>query len=217
MNSAQSSSIVRSRPPRWAKSVGVVFDGANDPVVTDVEDVDAARRLLEVAEHRAAADQRVREDRAVDAAVEHRQDGVPPRIGYEAVDRRQDTVEQRADRLTAQEPGVLGHDVAPGLDERALELVLRDVAETARLDLAQVGPRLRLGVGGDDPRGLDGAQKAACDHAVELDPGEQLGRRARLLSPFLGERDGLGLHRPPVLEVRHLPVAHQVDPTAAHS
>ena len=46
---------------------------AHDPVLADVEDVDACGRLLEVAEEQPAAGEGIREDRAVDTAV---QDGM---------------------------------------------------------------------------------------------------------------------------------------------
>ena len=53
--------------------------GADDPLATlaEVEHVDAGGRLLEVAEEHPLAGERVREDRAVDAAVEDGERGVP--------------------------------------------------------------------------------------------------------------------------------------------
>ena len=53
--------------------------GPHDPLaaVAEVEHVDARRRLLEVAEEHPLAGERVREDRAIDAAVEDRQRRVP--------------------------------------------------------------------------------------------------------------------------------------------
>ena len=83
---------------------------AHDPVVAHVEDVDAGGRLLEVAEERAPAGERAREDRAVDAPVQDGEQDVPAVVGQQAVDRGQDAVEERADRLAGEEARVLRDD-----------------------------------------------------------------------------------------------------------
>ncbi len=92
----------------------------------------------------AAAGQRVGEDRAVDAAVQHREEHVPIGVGYEPVHCGDDAIEQRADRLAAEKTRVLGNDVPPRFEEGGLELVLGDLVEAAGFDLAQIGPRLGL-------------------------------------------------------------------------
>ena len=116
----------------------------------------------------------------------------------------------------AEKAGVLGDDVAKGVGEGALELVLGDVGEAARLQLAQVGPGFRLEVGRDDARGLHRSRQAARDHAVEVDPAEHRRGRVRLVAPGDRERHVLGLQRPSVVEVRDRAVPHHVEP-APHS
>src|SRR3954465_12182516 len=97
-------------------------DCTDDPVVADVDDVDAAGRLLEPAEERALARERIREDRPVDAAVEARQQDVPAPIREQAIERREHAVEQRADRLAAEEAALLAQAPAEGAEERLPEL-----------------------------------------------------------------------------------------------
>jgi hypothetical protein len=103
------------------------------------------------------------------------------------------------------------------VQEGALELVLGDLLEPSGLELAKLGPRLRLDVGGDDARGLLGARKPAREHAVELDPAQHRRRGVRLVAPGDRQRHRLRPDRAPVLEVRDRRVAHQVEPAAAHS
>src|SRR5688572_8261551 len=77
---------------------GCDVDGADDPVVADVEDVDAPGSLLEVTEERSAAGERVGEDRAVHAAVQDGEQHVPATVGEEALERVEHAVEERSDR-----------------------------------------------------------------------------------------------------------------------
>ena len=163
------------------------------PLVTDVEHVDARGRLLEAAEVGAAAGQRVREDDPVDAAVEDREQRVPV-AGQQPLERRQDAVEQLAERLAAEEARrlVVGPERA---DERPLPLRLRDVAQPAAAPLRELGPGLDLARGRDDRGGLDRARQAARDDAVEGDAGERSPRGLGLLAAGGGERDLLRVDR----------------------
>ena len=78
-------------------------DGAHDPLaaLAEVEDVDARGRLLEVAEVEPPPRQGVRQDRAVDAAVEDGECRVPVVGGDDRVDGGEDAIEELADRLAA--------------------------------------------------------------------------------------------------------------------
>ena len=58
------------------------------------------------------------EDRAVDPAVEDGEEHVPALVGEQPLERRQDAVEERADRLAAQEARLLGQDAAEDAGER---------------------------------------------------------------------------------------------------
>src|SRR5690348_10875967 len=71
-----------------------VADRPYDEVASrvDVEDVDAAGRLLERAEKDAVPGQCAAEDRAVHRAVEDEQDDVPALVGQEGVELGQDAV-----------------------------------------------------------------------------------------------------------------------------
>ena len=144
----------------------------HDPRVADIEDVDAPGRLLEVPEKHALAGERVGENRAIDGAVEHEQDRVPARVGEEPLDRWDDAVEELADRLAAEEALLVRDDTPERMDERALELVLRDRGEARATDLAQVGPRLDGVSRRHERRGLHRSWKPARDDAVERDPAE---------------------------------------------
>ena len=156
-------------------------------------------RLLQVAEERAPAGERAGDDRAVRRRRGGRRARCPSRSAASSRSiAGSDAVEERADRLAAEKRGVLGNDVAKGVGEGVLELVLGDVGEAAGLELAEVGPGLRLEVGRDDARGLHRSRQAARDHAVELDPAEHRRSGVRLVAPGDGERHVLGLQRPSV-------------------
>ena len=91
----------------------------------------------------------------------------------QALEGGEDAVEELADRLSAEEPLLVRDHAAERVDELALERVRRNLREAAALDLAQLGPGLRLAAGRDDCRGLERAREAAAEHAVELDAGER--------------------------------------------
>src|SRR5579884_874368 len=86
----------RPRRLRVRRVVRRVVDSADDPVAArrHVEDVEAARRLLEAPEEDALAGERSAEDGAVDGAVEDEQEHVPVVVGEQRIDVRQDAVEQ---------------------------------------------------------------------------------------------------------------------------
>jgi len=111
---------------------------AHDPVVADVEDRDRRGRELEVAEEPAAAREREGEERADRAAVCDDERDVPARLGGEALQRRDGTVEQGSDRLSAEERRVLRQRAAERVDERGLRI--GDVLEASSLQLAFVRP-----------------------------------------------------------------------------
>src|SRR3954467_15441307 len=93
-----------------------VADGANDEGArrVDVENVDAARRLLECSEEDAVAGQRSAEDRAVHGSVEHEKRDVPGFVCEECVDLGDDAVEELADALAAEELRLVRHDAPEG-------------------------------------------------------------------------------------------------------
>ena len=153
----------------------------------------------------------MRENRAVDASVQHREDGVPGGIREQPLERREDAVVERADRLAAEEARLLGDDVLEGGEERPLQLVLGEVGEPAALQLAQVRPRLRLRARRDDRSRLERPPEAARQHAVEPHSRESRRRGAGLLEPCRRQRHRVGAHRAPVHEVRHRRMAHEVD------
>jgi hypothetical protein len=193
--------------------VGRDIHRAHDPVPgARVEDVHARGRLLEVAEECALSGEREGEDRAVDAAMEDGEERVPAFVGEQPLERRQDAVEERADRLAAEEARLLGDDVAEDAGERLLDVFVRNVAEPAGPELAEIGPRLRLDPGRNDPRRLERALEVARDRSVESEAGQGFVHRPCLFLALAGERDGFGPHRPTVgLEIRDLRVAHEVD------
>ena len=127
--------------------------GSHDPVVADVEDRDRCVRELEVAEKRTRARERVREERTNRAAVRDDERDVPAGFAGEAFQRRDGTVEQRADRLAAEERCVFGKRAAECSGEGGFGI--GEFEDASGLELAQVRPRLGLAVGGDDLSGLD--------------------------------------------------------------
>src|SRR6185437_3416497 len=135
--------------------VRCVVDGAHDEAAVDidVENVDAAGRLLEAAEERLLAGQRVAEQCAVDAAVQDDERDVPVLGVQQPPKRRQRAVEELADRFAAEEAGVERHDAAESGGHQPLHLVRVEAAELAALDLAQVLLALMVRVRGNDLRG----------------------------------------------------------------
>src|SRR6476619_7013468 len=108
---------------RMERVVRDVVDSAYDPaaVVSEVEHVDARRRLLERAEVRAPTGERVRDEDAVDPTVEDRERGLPG-LRDDAFERGQDAVERFTERLAAEKALVLLAD-RQRADEHLLELV----------------------------------------------------------------------------------------------
>src|SRR5690348_2276421 len=151
-----------------------MVDRAHDPpsVGADVEDVDAAGRLLESAQEGSVPGEGVAEDRPVDGAVEHEQRSVPVCVGEERVDLRQDAVEERADRLPAEKSRLERDDPAEGGGHHRLYFVGSDVADVAALDLSERVARLRIAVGGDDAGGLERALEPPPPHPPESDPAQ---------------------------------------------
>ena len=117
-------------------------DGADDPLaaLSEVEDVDASRRLLEVAEEHPLAGERVGQDRPVHASVEDCQRGLPVVRGDDRLHSREDAVEELPDRLAAEEPRVVRDDATERVDELVVERVRRNLGEATALDLAELGP-----------------------------------------------------------------------------
>src|SRR5262249_3164334 len=113
-----------------------------------------------------------------------------------------------ADGLASEEGAVLRNGAAKGADERLLELALRNRADAARLDLAQLGPLLGLAVRRHRGGRLDRPREAARDHPVERDLAEGVRCGARLLAALLGQGDVARVH---ALEVADLRVPHEVD------
>ncbi len=172
----------RRRPCGVEWVVGHVVDGAHDPaVVAEIEDVDARGRLLEGAEVRPVAGEGVGDDDPVHAPVEDRKSRVPLAC-HEPVERRVDPVERLAERLAAEEAGVLVGD-AERADEERLELLGRERVEAAAAPLRELGPALDLVPGRDDRGRLRRARQVARDDEVELDSGERVARRLGLLEP----------------------------------
>ena len=95
-----------------------------------------------------------------------------------------DPVERLAERLAAEEALVLVVD-AEGADEERLELLGRERVESAAAPLGELGPALDLVPGRDDRGRLGGARQVARDDEVELDAGERVACRLRLLEPAL--------------------------------
>src|SRR6478609_800698 len=93
---------------RMERVVRDVVDGAYDPaaVVSEVEHVDARRRLLERPEVGAPTGERVRDEDAVDPAVKDRERCLPG-LCDDAFERGKDAVERFAERLTAEKALVL--------------------------------------------------------------------------------------------------------------
>ncbi len=85
------------------------------------------------------------------------------------VDRRENPVEELADRLAAEEALGVRDDSPECLHELLLELVGGDRGQPVAAELAQLGPRLDLGGRCDDARRLDRARERAREDAVELD------------------------------------------------
>jgi hypothetical protein len=139
----------------------------------DVDHVDAAGRLFEATEEATLARERPREDRPVHGAVRDDENGVPRRVGDQAVERGQDAVEQLADRLASEEASLVRDDAVEGADELVLQLRGRDRREPVAGDLPQVGPRLYLPPRGDELGRLAAAGQPARDDAVEPGPVEQ--------------------------------------------
>ena len=124
------------------------------PSAPDVEDVDARGRLLEAAEEAPLARQGVREDRAVDAAVEDGERRVPGRI-RDDLSSAGTTRFMSSPIVSPPRNRVSARDRAgEGAGERRLEPVLGDVLEPSRPQLLELGPRLRLPARRDDPRRL---------------------------------------------------------------
>ena len=149
-NCCHSSSIVVDVPSRCARSYGVTLTARTIQSSPTSRTLTQAGDCSRLPRNDAPAGERAGEDRAVDAAVEDREHDVPVVRREQPVDRGQNAVEERADRLAGEEAGVLGNDAAKGVGERALELVLGDVGEAAGLELAQVRPGLGLEVRRDD-------------------------------------------------------------------
>ena len=179
--SDQYCSIWVRRVEAWAGSRGRDVDRPDDPLGralgADVEHVEAARRLLEAPEEQPLAEERVREDRAVHGAVRDDERGVPLRVSEQAVDGGQDTVEQLADRLAAEEALVVRDDAVERADELPFELGRRDRREPVARDLSQLRPGLHFVPGRDEGRRLDGPGQVARDHPVERRPLEERPRR----------------------------------------
>jgi len=109
----------------------------HDPLarVAEVEDVHARRRLLEVPEEHPLAREGVGENRAVYATVADREGGVPAVVGDQSLERGQHPVEEFADRLAAQEPGVVRDHAPERVDELALDDVGRDLGQAAAVGM----------------------------------------------------------------------------------
>ncbi len=149
--------------------------------------------------------------------MEDSEDDVPARVAQQSLERGDHAVVQRTDRLAAEEPRVLRHDVLERAEEHPFQLLDGEVGEPAGRELPQLGPRLGLDAGSDDARGLHGAREIACDDAVEFDACERVGRSFGLLAAGERQRHAVRMDGAPIVVVRHLAVSHQVDPAAAHS
>ena len=176
------------------------------PVVAVVEDVDARGRLLEVAEVRAAAGERMRDEDPVDAAVEHGERGLPL-LGEQPVERRQHAVERLAERLAAEEARLLVADLQRA-DEHLLELLGRDRVEAAAAPLVERGPLLGLAARRDHRRRLDSPRQRARHDEVEAHVLERPVRGCCLLEPALGQAHDL---RVALADVRDLGMPHQIE------
>jgi len=190
-------------------------DAAHDPAVgANVEHVDTGRRLLEIPEEDPLAGEGAREDGAVDAAVQNGENDVPGPVRQEAVDRSAHPLEQRRDRLPAEKARLRRDDVSEDAGEGLLELVLGDLGEAPRLELAEVRPRLRLHCRRNEGRRLERPRQPARHDPVEPDAGQRCSGRPGLLTALGRQRHEFGPGGPAVaLEVRHLRVAHEVDPS----
>ncbi len=191
---------------------------ADDPLsaLPEVEDVHARRRLLEVPEEQALAREGVGEDRAVHTAVQDGECCVPGVVGDQPIEGGEGPIEELADRLAAQEAGVVRNDASERVDELALERVGRDLGEPASLDLAELGPRLDLGFGRHDGGGLERPREPAAHDPIEVDARERGRRGASLRATLLGQRHLQRIHRRSVLrEVGDLGVTHEIE-AAAH-
>ena len=188
-----------------------VVDRPHDPraVGAEIEHVDARRRLLERAEVRTAAGQRLRKQDPVHPAVEHRERRLPF-ARDELVEGRQHAVERLTERLAAEEPrGLVAH--LERADEELLELVARDVVQPAAAPLGKRRPLLGLTIRDDDRCRLERAWQAARDNQVEADVVQRTVSGCSLLEPALGQAHDLGVA---LADVRDLGMPHQVEPTA---
>jgi aminoglycoside phosphotransferase (APT) family kinase protein len=168
-----------------------------------------------VAEEGSFAGERVGENRPVYAAVEDGENGIPVRIGDEALERREHPLEQVADRLAPEEPLVERDRPPEGAHELRLELVWRNVGEGPASELAQIRPVLDLCGRCDDARGLSRAWKAACQDTVECDLREELARRLGLREAVLVQLNlvltGGSACR---VEVGDSSVPHEIEPSS---
>ena len=219
--SDQYCSIWVKRVEVCAGSAGATFTARTihsaGALAPDVEHVDAARRLLEAPEERPLAEQRMGENRAVHSAVRDDERRVPRRVSEQPLDGGQHTVEQLADRLTAEEALVVRDDAVERADELHFELGRRDGREPVARDLSELRPGLHFFAGRDEGRSLDGPRQVARDHPVERRPLEEGRGGRRLSTPLGGQRDIVGGDGPAVtVEVGNGTVAHQVDPATLH-
>ncbi len=186
-----------------------VVHGADDPAaLAEVKDVDARRRLLEVAEVRPAPGERVRDQDPVDAAVQNCERR-PPIAFDETVERRHDAVECFAERFPTEKACVLVARVQRA-DEDLLQRVGVHILEASAAPLRELAPLLELMARRDHTRRLDGAWKRARHDAVERHVGERPLRCGGLLEPSFGEVHDL---RVSLTDVGDLGVAHQVEPS----
>jgi aminoglycoside phosphotransferase (APT) family kinase protein len=189
----------------------------HDPLaaVAEVEHIHARRRLLERAEVHPLAGEREGENGPIDSAVQHRQGRLPSVVLDEPAEGGHDAVEQLADRLAAEEARIVRDHSAEGVDELLAQEIRWDLGEAAALELAELGPRLRLDVRCDDRGGLEGPRKAARHDAIELDAAEGLGHCPCLRDALLVQRHLRRIDRGAVVgEVRHFRMAHEIEPPA---
>src|SRR5471032_1510360 len=198
---------------------------ADHPVarfISYIERVDAARGLRKMAEKGTApAGDRVRQQRAIDATVQHEQYRVPRAIVAQVLQWRQHAIKQLADSLAAQKRRRLRHDAIENAEKRALDILSRQVAQPAAANFLPLRPDvdvdLLTGFGQHALRRLDRAWQAAGDDLIEADllRLELASRCARFLAATVIERHAFRVDGAAAgIEVSHVTMAHQEDAAA---
>ena len=154
--------------------VGAEVHRSHHPVLVDVEDVDAARRLLDVPEKYPGAGEGPAEQCPVHRAMEDQQGAIPPCLVAEPLQRGKHPVEELPDALPSEEGRRLGHGTAEGAEKALLEPTWRKVSQLSRTELGELGPALNVrratAALENATHRLQRSWEPTADDAVELHP-----------------------------------------------